>query len=268
MWCKHRLVFQLLSPLHVGAGRVGNLQRTRRYVPGKLLWAALTARLTRNKGPASGFDYVEMGKRVSAAFRFGYLYPALLSGSDYAVFHPWDPEFDYRFLGSYASTALTEDNAGAEDGSLHETEFIRYHATPLTAGEVPRQVFLSGSLWVFGNGVDGWKDALRRVSIGGERGYGWGRMILADATAGPAEEPRIRLGGKNGERRVLAHVTADSAQGQLWGPIEPLLGWERNNEGGSPWRVSAPRFCFQPGSEAPKDSEFTIGEFGIWEKVP
>ena len=46
-WQKYDLAFQLLAPLHIGYRKVGNLMQSRGYVPGKNLWAALTARLTR-----------------------------------------------------------------------------------------------------------------------------------------------------------------------------------------------------------------------------
>ena len=49
-WTHYRLKFRLISPLFVGFRRSGNLWETRRYVPGKVLWAALTARLTRDRG--------------------------------------------------------------------------------------------------------------------------------------------------------------------------------------------------------------------------
>ena len=43
-WRAYKIVLRLRSPLHIGRGKVGNLQRTRPYVAGRNLWGALTAR--------------------------------------------------------------------------------------------------------------------------------------------------------------------------------------------------------------------------------
>ncbi|MGB9873322.1 MAG: hypothetical protein ACPLYD_16895, partial [Anaerolineae bacterium] len=118
----YKIVFRLLSPLHCGWFKQGNVQRTRPYVTGKILWGALTARLTRDV-PDLGGDYVMVGQRVNAELAFTYLYPA--TGQDVDLW-PWgDPdEFAWRYLNSYAGTALDYDRNAAEEGSLHETEFI------------------------------------------------------------------------------------------------------------------------------------------------
>ena len=56
-WRAFEVVLRLRSPMHIGCGKVGNLQRTRPYVTGRVLWGALTMRLTRDaaqgRGPAT-----------------------------------------------------------------------------------------------------------------------------------------------------------------------------------------------------------------------
>ncbi|HEB77761.1 MAG TPA: hypothetical protein ENI90_04450, partial [Methylothermaceae bacterium] len=181
IWTHHRLTFRLLSPLHVGHRKVGNLMETRRYVPGRVLWAALTARLTRDDHDGNrGDEYQRIGGLVRKHFRFGYLWPSLDGQTPY---FPWKhPDFDYLFLGSYASTALDYRRSAALAGQLHETEFI----APRTRTDGP--VFLLGNLWVkdsLPGDLARWQVALERVQLGGERGYGWGRVRLAieqDAT--------------------------------------------------------------------------------------
>ncbi|HEX9926566.1 MAG TPA: hypothetical protein VGD99_28225, partial [Anaerolineae bacterium] len=77
-WQKYELIFRLLSPLHIGHRKVSNLMQSRSYVPGKVLWAALTARLTRDyDNGRDGQRYEKIGNKVCQHFRFGYLYPAL-----------------------------------------------------------------------------------------------------------------------------------------------------------------------------------------------
>jgi hypothetical protein len=263
---RYVLVFRLLSPLCVGAGRVGNLQRTRGYVPGKVLWAALTSKLARALGRPRADQYIEMGRRVSEMFRFGYLYPALAEGPEYRVSRPWDPDFDYRFLSSYASTALKEDTASAEDGSLHETEFISPQAEPLTEDDGASPVYLKGQVWVQGEGVPGWQEAVRELQIGADRGYGWGRVVLAsELSDGTPEEPRWEL-PKGTE--LESHLDESTAGNSISGNLEVLVGWERNNSGGHPWRVSQPRLCYRPGSKVKEAGvKIVVVEFGIWKRV-
>ncbi|MEA1908330.1 MAG: hypothetical protein U9N43_04790 [Euryarchaeota archaeon] len=198
-WEHHRIIFRLKSPLHVGYRKVGNLMQTRHYVHGKILWAALTARLTRDHGDGSdGRAYVKIGAAVKKHFRFGYLWPAIQcgdkvkncddvknwddvktlfssnwKGADLKCLeklfpHPKvlendEPTFDYRFLDSYASTASHPHSRGALEGSLHDTEFI----APRTRDG--QQVYLAGSLWVMAGGgcQRNWKGGKTNLTTSG-----------------------------------------------------------------------------------------------------
>src|SRR5207244_2606505 len=96
-------------------------------------------------------------------------------------------------------------------------------------------------------GVPGWETALRNVQMGAERGYGWGRLaMVSDLSQGVQDDP-LHLSIPKGQP-IEAHADAGMAAGKISGPVEPLLGWERNNAGGSSWRVSNPRVCYEPGS--------------------
>jgi hypothetical protein len=290
-WQKYDLVFRLLSPMHVGWRKVSNLQQTRGYVPGKLFWAALTARLTREVGQgADGRAYQEVGKFVQENFRFTYLYPALENenGGDYQPYHPWDDDFDYLFLDSHTSTALNYENKSAEDAMLHETEFI----APYTRDK--KLVYLKGNLYVrdsLGDRVRNWQpdspipllkvvernnlaekvhhcwqDALNKLQFGGERGYGWGRVQLAvcdEKEIVDNDEVQITLPA-NG--RLPAHLQTENLNGlAVTGPIEPLTGWERNNKNGkSNWRLSPAVICYAPGAAIPKETTFTITQNCRW----
>lgn len=271
-WQKHELVFRLQSPLHIGYRLTGNLMQTRGYVPGKVLWAALTARLTRDfDNGASGQRYVDIGQKVQKHFRFTYLYPAIpkesikdvQSPDDLTIYYPWQEDFDYLFLHSYASTALNYTRQSAEDAMLHETEFI----APYTRTGQP--VYLAGQLYVktdLSSPLDKWPEALAKLQVGGERGYGWGRLqfVSCDKQGEPfADEPRAQTPGG----RITAHLKAKDITG-VTGPVEPLIGWERNNDedGKSNWRLSKQAIiCYAPGAEVTGEHNFTIGPDGLWE---
>lgn len=288
-WKQYRIIFRLKSPLHVGYRKVGNLMQTRRYVHGKVLWAALTARLTRDCS-GRGFDggaYIEIGAAIKKYFRFGYLWPALprnnvnkVNGwNDVETFFSFDVDkkdlgdleklfphpkkknstnkdqsrFDYLFLSSYAGAAQGHHNRGTEEGSLHDTEFI------VPCARNGRQVYLTGSLWVaekLPNILKGWDGKLRHLRLGGEESYGWGRVELIHCKSGGSIDPD----GFSWSGPVPAHVNAIDSRDMVRGRIETLIGWATQIDGTQ--KVGPPIIVFAPGSYFPK---FFMGDFGVWD---
>ncbi len=202
-WTHYRLVFRLESPLHIGWRKTGNLMQTRGYVPGKVLWAALTVRLVEAfLGKANDSRvYRQVGETLTKCFRFGYLWPAAGTWNEHRwdpptrPHFPWDPgpePWDYLYLNGAARTALEPIEHIAAEGMLHQIEYI----APYTREGKP--VYLVGDLWVreevqaccetakakdpnnalCGNIASKWQQALSILQIGGERGYGWGRGRL------------------------------------------------------------------------------------------
>jgi len=279
-WMHYRLRFRLLSPLHVGYRKVGNLMQTRPYVPGKVLWAALTARITRDDHDGSqGDGYRRIGELVQEHFRFGYLWPSLDRNEPS---FPWEPNgFDYLFLGSYASTALNYDQRAAEEGTLHETEFI----APVARDGQP--VYLVGDLWVregdLPKELTNWQRAFQKLQLGGERTYGWGRVRCYTDWQAEQSETDTAIANhtwkeRNGEvilmisagARLTAHARAagEDAISGVVGPVEPLVGWERGNEDSDKaWRLSMAVVCWAPGSQATQEIEVRMTPYGIWEAV-
>lgn len=275
---KHALCFRLLAPLHIGGRQAGNLRQTRGYVPGKVLWAGLTARLTRDSGNgARGGEYLETGKAVNKHFRFSYLYPAIpldpskavVSPDDLETFYPWESHrhFDYRFLDCHAGTALDYSRRTAAEGQLREVEFIRPWTRPLNGEDGPSPVYLKGDLYVQDDldaSLAQWPVALARIQMGGERGYGWGRVRLAWAPKeGPSEDPVVRV---SEDAPILAHVRVDAAPVDVSGAVEPLVGWARDNRvnRSTRWRLSKAVICYAPGAIVQSTRLFRIGENGLW----
>lgn len=318
MWTVEPLAFRLRSPLHIGWRKVGNLMQTRPYVPAKNLWAALTAELARRQAKegraAAAQAYQCVGNDVAESLAFTYLFPALVvdpaQGVDPALaLYPWltptglkygkdqlaAETFDYLFLDSYASTAITVGQNAAETGSLHETEMLRPRTrrlagTPLAgsygeaADELGVPVYLVGYALVKGEGLAGWRGALERLQIGGERRYGWGRIERAPATAGAeggvfgyqlaraAEgRPGLRVPA---DRPMLAHALAADFKGAtpvtgVNGPLEPVVGRETNANGkrGFGANLVEARVCWAPGTPLSGEQVVSIGKQGIWEGV-
>ncbi len=261
IWQPYTVVWRLLAPLRVGRRTIGNLQQTRPYVPGWVLWAALTARLTRDAGRgASGTAYREIGAQLKACFRFGYAWPTTRPPHPR---YPWEDRarFDADFLDAYMSTALDYDDLAAEEGSLHEAEFLR----PYTPQGQP--VYLVASLWVrepLPEPLRPWQQTLDRVLLGGERRYGWGRVRLKALQPGAQALNIADPEDFTWQGPAPAHVVAVPL---LWerlrGPVEPLVGWQTRPDGRKGLPLE-PNFAFRPGVRVPPDIRFRMDAWGIW----
>ncbi len=281
-WRVYQVILRLRSPLHIGCGKVGNLQRTRPYVTGRVLWGALTMRLTRDaaqgQGPATDSrEYRRIGEQVHRSLAFTYFYPAINSGDNYQVVWPWENEsaFRRRFLSSYASTALSYPQQSAAEGALHEVEFISPNT--LDTGEA---VFLKGYIFEKEGCILDWQSALKRLQMGAERGYGWGDVELiivkesADARlfGGPASfkgDSNVPIISLPADGRLLAHTVAKNLE--VAGEVEPLVGREWRSD--NPHRrhvgqhVELTGICFAPGSVTHQALNFAVEKFGLWREL-
>ncbi|MFQ5793574.1 MAG: hypothetical protein ACE5JP_00810 [Candidatus Bipolaricaulia bacterium] len=281
-WTAYRVVLRLRSPLHIGHLKVGNLQRTRHYVPGKTLWGALTARLTREQGRTDYTGKGSVGEQVHNELAFSYFYPAIDidkplypnytdEGLCYGPDEITSDEFEWRLLNSYAATALAAQRASAEEGSLHETEFISPYLRSEN-NEEPKPVYLVGYVFEGEDCSLDWKKALDRLQLGGERKYGWGRVC---PTGQPTPANKLfgyELDELSGERPVvtvqknaplLAHTNANDVKAS--GQIEPLIGREtkRGSEFGRQLSEE-PQICWIPGSHVHEQTRLTIRWDGLW----
>lgn len=286
----YRVVLRLRSPMHIGQMKLGNVQRTRPYVTGRVLWGALTERLTRDRfygqGPATQFSqYDAVGREVHTYLAFTYFYPTI-DRSGAVDLWPWEDGFRTRFLSTYASTALAYPQQSADEGTLHEVECIAPHTLDTGA-----PVYLAG--YVFErDGAPDWQSALQRLQLGGERGYGWGRVEPADDSPPPWDNnsngplfgwytiepdtwpPVLTARGKDDDESVplLAHAMAEGFDQEpkvVDGPVEPLVGRETHPDDGrfGVW-VTPACICYVPGSIVPAGTRMQIGPYGIWERCP
>ena len=117
----HKIVWEVLSPIHIGYRKYGNLMQTHPYITASALLGALNSILIRNEN--CNKDPRVMGVALNTVLRATYLYVLKEDGK---VWFPWENEDEYllRFIGSYVGTALNSGAKSAEEGSLRETEFI------------------------------------------------------------------------------------------------------------------------------------------------
>lgn len=282
-WTAYQVILRLHTPLHIGRGKVSYLQHTHPYVSGRVLRGALVSRVARSNQNLIGDDsdpYRRVSKTLGQFLTFTYFYPALKNGADWKVEFPWEDEahFRRRFLSSYTSTALAYPSQSVEEGSLHEVEFISPHT--LDTGSL---VYLMGYIFVeetrFKLEKYDWQTALKRLQLGGERGYGWGEVRLKKIQQLKGSEelfqkigppalnkrwPVLRL-GKND--CLLAHTKAE--RGPIAGQIEPVVGreWRANGQErkhiGQHLAFNDIRFA--PGSIVTQKSDFSIREAGYWQ---
>jgi CRISPR/Cas system CSM-associated protein Csm4 (group 5 of RAMP superfamily) len=263
-WSLYRVSLRLLSPVHIGWKKTDNLQQTRPYVPAKTMWGALTARIARDSG---SFDYEKIGDEVAENLRFSYFYPTTIP--DKIEIFPWEniDDFSWKYLNSSQNTALNQKTA--EEGSLHETENISHKTRN---GD---SVYLLGYVFEKGGSDLKWQDSLKKVQLGGERGYGWGRVEIAEISKHQKEffdgysidlnneHPIINVLKEN--TYLLAHALASKLN--LNGLIEPFVGRETSKNKYFGGKYSNAEICWMPGSIINKEEKFEILPMGLWKSI-
>jgi len=212
MWKCYELEYKAKSAIHIGYGsQLGIVSRTRYYIPGKTMWGAVTAVLSRRIMESYDAEiYGKMGEFVKHHLIFSYFYP--VKGAD--VLYPNyaeeglgfgskekgefvmnKEEFEKKFITSYVSTALDKTSRTAEEGSLHEfelispVEFVGYlftnleknhgnakYGMPIFVREVEEEKI---RVEIKGKKVEVF-EAIKEIQVGGERIYGFGQLELKD----------------------------------------------------------------------------------------
>jgi hypothetical protein len=286
-WRCYKLVYEALSPIHIGYHTLGFVQRTRTYILGKNIWGAITEKLTKHLWPDKEGPYLEVGETVKQFIVPTYFYPAVeekkpLFASSSPGEYPFNPlgEFEPLLVCSSAQTAIAPLNLGAEDGSLHETEYI-------ASSVEGRQIFFIGYLFLkqdieinsikiaWDYGAVNLKEVISDLQVGGDRHYGFGKLSLIESPPEAKElfgcyqieslsedRPVIRNFKKN--TPILAHLKIKGAK-EIDGDIEPLVGFEWSLERGPGRSISKAEICWMPGSMVNTEQSFNICEYGLWE---
>lgn len=283
-WSLFRWVWRLEAPLHVGIPPSGSLDRCRLYVPGRNLWAALTAELARRKmgeSPKNLGIYIEMGLKIREACRFSYLYPSEKFGGVWKAWLPcfergkgfyWQREanlgtlpdraFRSRLLDTRPGTAIDPRTDSAAEGSLHETEVVNPWWREAQGGTIG-PVAMTG--YLFCNDQKMYND-LCKVSVlhvGGDIRYGLGKMVRVDMEkAEGLFEYNVRLDQDNPQvyaRKILAHLKASTNNDSICGALESLGGWDV----GKPRLMCDTQF-WGPGSRLVREEWQGIQDDGTW----
>jgi len=297
-WNCYKLIYRALSPVCIGSQRLGMIQRTYYYISGRGMWGAITATLTRKlykESSPTAKNYQEVGDVLKRYILPAYFFPTLNSdGSSpltpkftdteihYGGLTPAD--FEKQFIGSFGQTAIEAQTLTSEDGSLHETEFI----SPKTENEHNRQIYSVGHIFVkegvkYNDRLINWdsgdiklKEVLSELFVGGERTYGFGKLVLEKQILDIANdlfEYKLLLGdvrpkvAVTEDMPIFAHAEVEGITISR-GDIEPVVGREWCEERGGPGRrISNAKVCYIPGSIVEKTVNFEVGDYGIWKPV-
>ena len=285
-WSLYQVTYELRSPLHIGYHKLGNLQRTRYYLPARNVWGAVTERLTRSgftpPGTSEG-HYGKVGEWVRSHCVFSYwffqdghtlLFPRYSDGG-LRYGHLSESEFERQYLAAHVTTALEAETTSAEGGSVHEIEVVRP-----TGASGARQPVLTG--WVFFDdeaasflGAEAeWRRWLAILQVGGERryGFGWLRMIqggwrsertgqLLDDYQANCDGQRPRIQVRKG-RSLLAHTITQGVRAS--GVVEPLVGRETVGSDRFGRQLTKGALCWVPGSVCRDDRWLEVSPEGIW----
>lgn len=208
-WRLFSWTFRLRSHLHIGYHKLPHLKKTRYYAGGRLIWAALTSKLTKL---LSLNDYEKIGDYLRNVLRIGCLFPYTNGSlflprytSEGLFFNCSDPiskdDFEKSFVSSMKSTAINPLSQTSEEEMLFEIEFIMPY-TREKKNELGRKTFLKGLVWInldskldqikieiknneviinYKNiDINFQKELANRLQIGGERTYGLGLIELLD----------------------------------------------------------------------------------------
>lgn len=281
-WQMFKVTYQLRSPLHIGYHKVGNLQRTRYYIPARNLWGAVTEALTR-RGFATKVlqtsppdDYRAVGDWVKDHCAFGYwfveedgkpLAPSYKNGPlQYGAYSA--TEFERRYLGAHLATALDAATTAAAEGSLHEVEFIAPYASDGTCTHIGGYVFLDEEAQKHLGDEQAWSEWLGELQVGGERRYGFGRLLIKFPNSEGARKlddnrPQIQLKAHD---LLPAHALTDKVRAH--GALEPFVGRQTSSDSGTFGAALTPALlCWTPGSFLDQETCFQINQSGIWHAV-
>ena len=299
-WEIIKLIYKAESPMHIGYHKLGFIQRTRYYIPGKALWGAITANLTRSIGVYR--DYKVFGEEIEKKIKTTYFYPSLdrlgedvllpaysdeglRYGKDYS-----QSDFERIFISSYGQTAIEASNNTAEEKSLHETEYVSHQ---VKIDDEIKDVYFVGYVFIqkgfslknrkLENEKINWnnlREIIKEIFIGGERKYGMGRLNLVNEFKQGGKE---KVFGKEVQVKndnisfnlnvgdsIISHLETEYNSLKIKGDIEPLVGrkyGEIEKDGkkhiGFGQDISKAKICWVPGSIIQEDINLKLSEYGI-----
>jgi|GEM_PF-1336325 hypothetical protein len=147
-----KATIELCSPMQIGAGTLGFVEKTELFVPPRVLWGAFTAAMTRKLCGSMGDDYKEIGALLGGSTPekcFSTFFPSEDSGatfwiprynngerywyrhSDYKTLFPEEKprseaEMRSRLVTGITGQATDPERMATTHNTLHETDLIKH----------------------------------------------------------------------------------------------------------------------------------------------
>lgn len=259
-WRAWETTLTTAAPLHLGWHVLGMVERTRSYIPARTVWGTLVGGLAPRLFPrlTASDVYKQAVAITDKEFRVTGLFPDKERA-----------ELEREWLFSQSSAALEPERLTAEEGALHESEFLK-PGLKLKGYVLLRGERLTGALIAA---------VLGEARFGAERGYGWGMVKNVCLRELARTEPlwdgyHLREGTEaalvwkgDGAMKLRGHLLYSPGTAGLEGELEVVAGRGYDVKGGRPGNHPAEaRLCWAPGSvcHAPAETAFHIDTEGFW----
>ena len=272
-WTAYRLDYRAESPVHIGWHRLGQIRRTRYYIPARNVWGAWTAAWARRP---EGLGFSDSHNPYDAAKK------SLKDWVQFTALFPWTAEekslrpiylenglrfgaltaggFEAKFVHGVASASINPLSFTALDGALHEREYL--HA--------PGMRFQGYVLVEQGCDWEKLRGQMERLQIGGNLGYGYGMLRLASFKTETTlfdeftVDTEGRLKGPSGCHLAgFCNTVGLEAEGE----VEIVSGRGSRRGAGAGQDVEPAKAMWTPGSRVAAGATFKIGARGDWLKV-
>jgi hypothetical protein len=202
------ITLELLTPLHIGAGRCGVLLRSHNFVPGHVIAYALAAAIGKHKGWQNQ-DFEKALKTINDNLRCG---PFFIWDSEALLPHKDQQQIETHYLTATNHVTLHFDTSASVEGALFEVEAIS--ARVLRGEKRGQPTQLKGGIWYKTEQLENQSllEWLDQCWLGGERKTGFGRVQHVGELASESNYPGIP------ERRCDAEGVHLNAGDLLPGP--------------------------------------------------
>jgi len=282
-WNCYKVTLEAKSPIHIGYGaKLGTVAKTRYYILAKHLWAALTNVLAQKHSE----DYKTVGDALKTHTRFSYFYikhnnnlyaPKYVSSEGLKFGNLSVEKFEQKFISSFGSTSMEKKQKSAEDGSLHEIEFIKPTALNKPMLFEGYLFFDSQQIQIGSKRFDVQQLTELETQVGGERTYGFGKVKIKEMIEAKvlfeyfdtdlSYEPTLK--SKESTFYAYAHVLTEKTTDlvkNVSGDLEPLVGREWCREKGAGRYITHAQICYVPGTQITLTQPIglKITQDGLW----
>jgi len=289
----YRIRYKAILPIHIGSGRkLGIINQTRYFIPATNIWGAISANLAQKdmeittnyslKPYQEARDFIKNNLIITNFYPVIENQVCLPKFKEEGFYYGQYPKYEFEslILDSYTSTALQMKTA--EEGSLHEIEFLK---NKVKGKDLEFEGYIGikndkikeeqGDVKILYNeNAFFLKEIIENISVGGERKYGFGRLSLSsqypqqveDIWKFQIEENKIII-GENKTTPFYINIT-NNFNKKFIGDIEPIVGrlWiddALSGRAGSGQEVSKYGLCVVPSSLILEKIKIELNAFGI-----